>query len=172
MGPLKYSSSPSNEVEPGGPEGDVRPSWSNSRPATEVTRVPSVRKADGENRGRQWGGHIKKTHQVLWGERYTKFKSSFTKTEKRRRTRKREGRKGGERLANNEEFTEGRKRRRRRDVDLRAQIFKLLDKHIYEKSQTLRSRFILSDNVFSSRPGPFGSEGCRGCGAPRPASLC
>lgn len=149
MKTLKYLSLPSNELEPGGAEGDARPSGSNSRPAAEVTRVASGRRQTEKTVRR-----AQKTHQALWGERYTMFKSSFTKTEQRRRTRTREGRKGGEQLANNKEFTGGRKRRRRSEVDLRAQIFERLDKHIYEKSQTLRSQFILSDNVFSSNPGP------------------
>lgn len=54
-------------------------------PAIEVTRVASGTRQTEKTEGDSGDGAKKKkkrkTHQVLWGERYTKFKSSFTKTE-------------------------------------------------------------------------------------------
>lgn len=131
------------------------------------------KKADGENRGRQWGGHKKKTLIKCSGVKDIQSLKAVLRRQNSGEEQEK-GRVGrvGSSSQTTKNFSWGRKRRRRRDVDLRAQIFKLLDKHIYEKSQTLRSQFILSDNVFSSSPGPFGSEGCHGCGRPGCASFC
>lgn len=152
MGPVKYSSSPSSEVGAGG---DVGPSWSNSRLATGVTRVASGRRQTEKTEGDSGEG-TRELAKCSGVKDIQSLKAVLRRQSSGEAQEKGIGRKGGEQLANNKEFTGGTKRRRhrRRDVDLRAQIFKLLDKHIYEKSQTLRSQFILSDNVFSSNPGP------------------